>query len=85
MGPKLCALFLPSSECFVYAPEDICVLVRAGATAAAVVLRPYLATYGIVTRAQDALQDLLAEPLTSVVVDVMAGLPLIEGSLIPDS
>ena len=63
----------------------ICVLVRAGATAAAAVLRPYLATYGIATRAQDALQDLLAEPLTSVVVDVMAGLPLIEGSLTPDN
>ena len=54
------------------APEQICVLVRARASAAADVLRPHLAGYGIAVRAQDALQDLLAEPLTGVVVDTLA-------------
>jgi superfamily I DNA/RNA helicase len=53
------------------APEDICVLVRAGAAAATAVLRPHLAQHGIAVRAQDAVQDLLAEPLTTIVIDTM--------------
>lgn len=53
------------------APEDICILVRAGAAAATAVLRPQLAEYGIAARVQDALQDLLSEPITSVVIDTI--------------
>jgi len=51
------------------APENICMLVRALPAGAADVLRPYLARYGIAARSQDALQDLLAEPLTRLVID----------------
>ena len=54
------------------APEDICVLVRARASAAADVLRLHLAPYAISARAQDALQNLLAEPLTGIVIDTLA-------------
>jgi superfamily I DNA/RNA helicase len=54
------------------APEEICILVRAGAAAVTAVLRPQLAEYGVAARIQDALQDLLAEPLTSVVIDTIS-------------
>lgn len=52
-------------------PEEICILVRALPGAAEEVLRPFLAANGISVRSQDSLQDLLAEPLTRLLLDVV--------------
>jgi superfamily I DNA/RNA helicase len=54
------------------APEEICILVRALPGAVEEVLRPALTSNGISVRSQDSLQDLLAEPLTRLVLDTVS-------------
>lgn len=53
-------------------PEEICILVRSLPGAAEEVLRPSLAANRISVRSQDSLQDLLAEPLTRLVLDTVS-------------
>jgi superfamily I DNA/RNA helicase len=52
--------------------EEICVLVRQRSDLFAAVLKPEFAKYGIALRVQDALQDLLSEPLTQVLVNALS-------------
>ena len=50
-------------------PEDVCILVRALPQAAESVLKRAFTKLGLSVRSQDALQDLLAEPLVRLVLD----------------
>jgi superfamily I DNA/RNA helicase len=52
--------------------EELCVLVRQGATSVAAGLKAEFAKYGVSIRVQDALQDLLSEPLTRLVSNAMS-------------
>ena len=54
------------------AAEDICFLVRQRSDLFTAVLKPVLTKYGIALRVQDALQDLLSEPLTKVIVNALS-------------
>jgi len=53
-------------------PGEICVLARQRSDLFAAVLMPELAKYGVTVRVQDALQDLLSEPLTRVVMNALS-------------
>lgn len=53
-------------------PEEICILVRSGASAATDVLVSPFRQHGIKIRTQDALQDLLSEPLTTIVLNALS-------------
>ncbi len=54
------------------AAEDICFLVRQRSDLFTAVLKPVLTKYGIALRVQDALQDLLSEPLTKVILNALS-------------